>query len=82
MTVESVNNAQNIASTSTEKEKSKCNFCNRCETCQATFDKDKAKAKDKKDIEAKCKILNYFVLCCILVLIFTSNMVLWLMMAA
>ena len=70
------------SSTSVEKEKSKCNFCNRCETCQANIDKDKAKGKDKKEIEAKCQILNYFVLCCIFLLIFTSNMVLWLIMAS
>lgn len=74
--------AQPSIDKTSEKEKSKCNFCNRCETCQASFDKDKTKGKDKKEIEGKCKVLNYFILFCIFILMFVSNMALWLTMAA
>jgi hypothetical protein len=64
-----------------EKEKPKCNFCNRCKSCQADFDKDKAKGKVKKDIEARCNALNYLVFICVLLLMFISNMALWLSMS-
>ncbi|CAF4090954.1 unnamed protein product [Rotaria magnacalcarata] len=65
-----------------ETTKPKCNFCNRCETCQADFDKDKAKGKTKKDIEARCSALNYFVFSCMLLFMFVSNMTLWLYMSS
>ncbi|CAF4761293.1 unnamed protein product, partial [Rotaria socialis] len=65
-----------------ETTKAKCNFCNRCETCQADFDKDKAKGKTKKDIEARCSALNYFVFSCILLFMLASNMALWLHMSS
>ncbi|CAF3881768.1 unnamed protein product, partial [Rotaria sordida] len=61
--------------------KPKCDFCNRCEPCQADFDKDKAKGKNKKDIEARCNALNYFVFICVLLFMFISNMALWLAMS-
>jgi hypothetical protein len=62
-----------------EMEKPKCNFCNRCESFQA--DKDKAKGKMKKEIDAKSNALNYLVFICVSVLIFISNMALWLSMS-
>ena len=62
-------------------EKSKCHSCDRCEPCQADFDKDKAKGKKKKEIESKCSALNYFVFLCVLLFMFTANMVVWLSMA-
>jgi hypothetical protein len=61
-----------------ETGKPKCDFCNRCESCQADFDKNKAKNKSKKDIEAKCNALNNLAFSCVLLLMFSSNMVLWL----
>jgi hypothetical protein len=59
----------------------KCNFCNRCKSCQADFDKDKAKDKNKKDIEAKCNTLNYLVLLCVSLFMFVSNLTVWLLMS-
>ena len=67
---------------STQTIESKCNFCNRCEPCQTNVDKEKAKSKEKKEVEGKCKALNYFILLCISILMFVSNMALWLTMAA
>ncbi|CAF4058260.1 unnamed protein product [Rotaria sp. Silwood2] len=70
-----------IINETNQKEKPKCDFCNRCESCQAEFDKDKAKNKNKKEIEARCNVLNYFVLLCLFVCMFVSNMVLWFTMS-
>jgi len=56
-----------------KKEKPKCNFRNRCKSCQADFDKNKAKVKNKKDIEARWIALNYFVFLWILLFMFVSN---------
>lgn len=64
-----------------EKTTSKCKFCKRCKSCQADFDKDKAKDKNKKDIESKCSALNYLALLCILTCMFVSNMIVWLLMS-
>ncbi|CAF4393219.1 unnamed protein product [Rotaria sp. Silwood2] len=64
-----------------ETAKPKCDFCNRCESCQADFDKDKAKGKNKKDMEARCSALNYFVFLCVLLFMFISNMAIWLSMS-
>ncbi len=64
-----------------EKDKPRCDFCNRCESCQADFDKDKAKGKTKKDIEARCNALNYFVFIFVLLFMFISNMALWIIMS-
>ena len=64
-----------------EKKKSKCNFCNRCESCQSVVDSDKVKAKNKKDIEGKCNVLNYFVLSIVLILMLGSNLIVWLTMS-
>ena len=58
-----------------------CKFCNRCESYQATVDNDKIKAKNKKDIEGKCNILNYFVLLLVLIFILGSNLIVWLWLA-
>ncbi|CAF2011275.1 unnamed protein product [Rotaria magnacalcarata] len=59
----------------------KCDFCNRCESCQTEFNKDKAKGKFKKDIEARCSALNYFVFLCGFLFIFVSNMAVWISMS-
>ncbi|UJR07060.1 hypothetical protein I4U23_011348 [Adineta vaga] len=59
----------------------KCDFCNRCETCQADFNKDKTKSKNKKDIEAKCSALNYFVFFCLLLFMVVSELSVWLLMS-
>jgi hypothetical protein len=67
----SINNITN------EKTTSKCDFCNRCKSCQADFDKDKAKDKKKKDIEAKCSALNYLILLCVSLFMFVSNIVVY-----
>ncbi len=67
--------------TTNENEKLQCNFCNRCNSCQADFDKDKAKVKNKKDIETRCNVLNYFVFLWVLLLMFISNMAVWLTMS-
>ena len=64
-----------------DSSKPKCQFCDRCQSCQADFDKDRAKGKNKKDIEAKCNALNYFVFIFIFLFMFISNMVIWLLMA-
>ena len=64
-----------------ENTKPKCNFCNKCESCQADFDKSEAKNKLKRDIEARCNALNYLVFICVLLLMFASNMTLWLFMS-
>jgi hypothetical protein len=64
-----------------EKITSKCDFCNRCKSCQADFDKDKAKDKKKKDIEAKCSALNYLVLFWVSLLMLVSNIVVWVLMS-
>ena len=60
---------------------SKCKFCKRCKSCQADFDKDKVKDKKKKDIEVKCGALNYLIVLCVSILMFISNMVVWLLMS-
>ncbi|CAF1210276.1 unnamed protein product [Adineta ricciae] len=59
----------------------KCNFCDRCETCQVNFDRDKTKSKIKKDVEAKCNILNYLVFSFVSLCVFVSNVVVWLLMS-
>jgi hypothetical protein len=64
-----------------EKAKPKCNFCNRCTSCQTDFDKDKTKSKNKKDIEARCNTLNNFVLLSVFILMFISDLAIWLVMA-
>ncbi|CAF3192520.1 unnamed protein product [Rotaria sp. Silwood2] len=64
-----------------QKAKSKCDFCERCTSCQADFDKDKAKGKNKKEIETRCNTLNYFVCLCQFLLMLISNMALWLSMS-
>jgi hypothetical protein len=65
----------------TEEVKAKCNFCDRCQPCLADYEKDKAKGKNKKEIESKCSALNYFVFLCVLLFMFIANMVLWFSMA-
>ncbi|CAF1194699.1 unnamed protein product [Adineta steineri] len=64
-----------------EKPKPKCDFCDRCETCQADFDKDKAKGKNKKDIEARCSALNYFVFVILVLFMVISELSVWVLMA-
>ena len=64
-----------------EKRNPKCNFCDRCETCQVNFDRDKTKNKIKKDVEAKCNILNYLVFSFVSLCVFVSNVVVWLLMS-
>jgi hypothetical protein len=64
-----------------EEAKPKCNFCDRCEPCQAEFDKDKAKGKKKKDIEARCSALNYLVLICVFLAMFISDIAVWISMS-
>ncbi|CAF1179055.1 unnamed protein product [Rotaria sp. Silwood1] len=64
-----------------QRAKQKCNFCNRCESCQTDIDKDKVKNNNKKDIEARCNALNYFICFCQLLLMLISNMAVWLSMS-
>ncbi|CAF1259712.1 unnamed protein product [Adineta steineri] len=64
-----------------EKPKPTCDFCDRCETCQADFDKDKAKGKNKKDIEGRCSALNYFIFLIVLLFITVAELSLWISMA-
>ena len=64
-----------------EKTKPNCNFCHRCTSCQTDFDKDKTKSKNKKDIEGRCNALNNFVFLCVFILMFISNLAIWLVMA-
>ncbi|CAF1336540.1 unnamed protein product [Adineta steineri] len=64
-----------------ENPKPKCDFCDRCETCQADFDKDKAKGKNKKDIEARCNALNYFIFIIILIFMAIAEFCVWGLMA-
>lgn len=78
-----IENGQFIKATTitNSEDKRKCNFCNRCKSCQADFDKDKVKTKSKKDVENKCKTLNYFVLFWITIFMLVSNLALWLLMS-
>ncbi len=55
-----------------EKKKLKCN------PYQADLDKEKAIGQSNKDIEAKCNALNYLISIYVLLLMFISNMALWL----
>ncbi|CAF3139563.1 unnamed protein product [Rotaria sp. Silwood2] len=61
--------------------KSKCDFCNRCDSCQSDFDKEKAKGKNKKEIEARCNALNYLVFLFLLLCMFISNLAVWISMS-
>ncbi|UJR12014.1 hypothetical protein I4U23_016192 [Adineta vaga] len=64
------------------KEDSKCNFCDRCDPCQVDFDKDKGKGKNKKDIEAKCSILNYIIFGFVFICMLISNVAVWTLMSS
>jgi hypothetical protein len=64
-----------------DKVKAKCNFCDKCESCQAAVDKEKAKGKNKKSVEDCCNALNYLVFICVVVLMFASNLAMWLIMS-
>ena len=64
-----------------EQVKPKCSFCNKCQTCQAAVDKERAKGKNKKDIEDCCNVLNYLVFFVVLSLMIASNLAIWLIMS-
>lgn len=66
---------------SNEKVKGKCNFCNKCESCQAAVDKEKTKGKNKKNVEDCCNALNHLVFLCVVLLMFASNLAIWLIMS-
>ena len=60
-----------------KKEELKCNHCNRCEKCEEEFKKDKDKSKKKKDIESKLEAINYLMLIAMIVLMFTTQIGIW-----
>ena len=64
-----------------KEEKSKCNYCNFCEKCQKDKDKEKDKKKKKDATESDISALNYFACLCMILIEFTGNMCVWLLIS-
>lgn len=59
----------------------KCHFCDRCQLCQTTFEQNQIKDKRKKTIEAKWNTLHSLIFFCIFLLIFISDLIVWIVMS-
>lgn len=59
----------------------KCNYCQRCESCNSEKEKDKSKAKLKREIESRCNTLNNFFLGIGFIIMVASNTIIWMMMS-
>jgi len=74
-------NAKKEESIGKKEEKPKCNYCNFCDNCQKDKNKEKDKKKKKDSTESDISALNYFACMCLILIEFSGNMTVWLLIS-